>query len=195
MNEVLVLRRPRPPAIVPPLLSFTAGFIDSFTVLAPFGLFVAQVTGSSLAALSDAFRALPMVAVPRIRPRCHRFVWLPLVSGGFRAYTLPPAYRTLTHSGMLTHGGEEADGGLCARGPRRAWKRAHEVLGCRLAVVRPRGHRARCQELRDPVSQRAGGPALHHQQRARTRRVPPGSARRSRTGRPWPRSCSRTPQD
>src|SRR5690349_25139789 len=46
MSEVLVLRRPRPPAIVPPLLSFTAGFVDSFTVLALFGLFVAQVTGS-----------------------------------------------------------------------------------------------------------------------------------------------------
>ena len=32
--------------IIPPLLSFTAGFVDSFTVLALFGLFVAQVTGS-----------------------------------------------------------------------------------------------------------------------------------------------------
>src|SRR5262245_32572007 len=31
---------------IPPLLSFTAGFIDSFTVLALSGLFVAQVTGS-----------------------------------------------------------------------------------------------------------------------------------------------------
>src|SRR5262249_38986611 len=46
MSELLVLRRPRPPAIVPLLLSFAAGFIDSFTVLALFGLFVAQVTGS-----------------------------------------------------------------------------------------------------------------------------------------------------
>jgi len=45
MSEVLVLRRARPPAIVPLLLSFTAGFIDSFTVLA---LFVAQVTGSHM---------------------------------------------------------------------------------------------------------------------------------------------------
>ena len=52
MSEVLVLRRARPPAIVPPLLSFTAGFIDSFTVLALFGLFVAQLTGSYLAPLS-----------------------------------------------------------------------------------------------------------------------------------------------
>src|SRR5262245_65485416 len=36
----------RPPRIIPPLLSFTAGFIDSFTVLGLYGLFVAQVTGS-----------------------------------------------------------------------------------------------------------------------------------------------------
>jgi hypothetical protein len=53
MSELLVLRRPRPPAIVPPLSSFTAGFIDSFTVLALFGLFVAQVTGSSSRCFPD----------------------------------------------------------------------------------------------------------------------------------------------
>jgi len=58
MSELLVLRRPRPPAIVPPLLSF----IDSFTVLALFGLFVAQVTGSHLVAFSGAFHPLPMIA-------------------------------------------------------------------------------------------------------------------------------------
>ncbi|TMJ70268.1 MAG: DUF1275 domain-containing protein [Alphaproteobacteria bacterium] len=46
MSELLLPSRRRPPTIVPPLLSFTAGFIDSFTVLALFGLFVAQVTGS-----------------------------------------------------------------------------------------------------------------------------------------------------
>ncbi|MGD9768756.1 MAG: YoaK family protein, partial [Pseudolabrys sp.] len=34
------------PAAVPALLSFVAGFVDSYTVLALFGLFVAQVTGS-----------------------------------------------------------------------------------------------------------------------------------------------------
>src|ERR1700754_2307041 len=46
MSEVLASRpRPGPPAL-PPLLSFAAGFIDSFTVLALFGMFVAQVTGS-----------------------------------------------------------------------------------------------------------------------------------------------------
>jgi uncharacterized membrane protein YoaK (UPF0700 family) len=39
--------RPQPvPAMVPPLLSFAAGFVDSYTALALFGLFVAQVTGS-----------------------------------------------------------------------------------------------------------------------------------------------------
>ena len=47
MSEVLASRpRPVPPAL-PPLLSFAAGFIDSFTVLALFGMFVAQVTGSN----------------------------------------------------------------------------------------------------------------------------------------------------
>src|SRR5215475_7125569 len=34
------------PRIVPALLSFTAGFVDSCTFLALFGLYVAQVTGS-----------------------------------------------------------------------------------------------------------------------------------------------------
>jgi uncharacterized membrane protein YoaK (UPF0700 family) len=38
-------RRPVPAGIAP-LLSFAAGFVDSYTALALFGLFVAQVTGS-----------------------------------------------------------------------------------------------------------------------------------------------------
>ena len=60
MSELLVLRRPRPPAIVPPLLSFTAGFIDSFTVLALLNaLFVAQVTGRSV---TRHCRSFPFVA-------------------------------------------------------------------------------------------------------------------------------------
>src|SRR5262249_16324871 len=46
MADQVLTRRERVPRIVPPLLSFSAGFIDSFTVLALFGLFVAQVTGS-----------------------------------------------------------------------------------------------------------------------------------------------------
>jgi uncharacterized membrane protein YoaK (UPF0700 family) len=46
MSELFLPSRQRVPGIIPPLLSFTAGFIDSFTVLALFGLFVAQVTGS-----------------------------------------------------------------------------------------------------------------------------------------------------
>jgi uncharacterized membrane protein YoaK (UPF0700 family) len=67
MSELAVLRRPRPPAIVPPLLSFTAGFIDSFTVLALFGLFVAQVTGSFVLA------AAAVVTTSRARsPSCSR---------------------------------------------------------------------------------------------------------------------------
>jgi uncharacterized membrane protein YoaK (UPF0700 family) len=57
------------PAIIPPLLSFTAGFIDSFTVLALFGLFVAQVTGSfvltAVAIVTNEHGALTKVlAVP-----------------------------------------------------------------------------------------------------------------------------------
>src|SRR5215470_4914086 len=46
MDEVVVPRPQTVPVGVPPLLSFTAGFVDSCTVLALFGLFVAQVTGS-----------------------------------------------------------------------------------------------------------------------------------------------------
>jgi hypothetical protein len=87
MSELLVLRRPRPPAVVPPLLSFTAGFIDSFTVLALFGLFVAQVTGSYLAALSCTFRPLPAIAAPLQKFPYSSLSWLPLVFGRFRAYT------------------------------------------------------------------------------------------------------------
>jgi len=73
MSEVLVLRRARPPAIVPPLLSFTAGFIDSFTVLALFGLFVAQVT----VVTSRRF--------PASSGRCH---WLPSRSASARFHGL-----------------------------------------------------------------------------------------------------------
>ena len=86
MSELLVLRRPRPPAIVPPLLSFTAGFIDSFTVLALFGLFVAQVTGSNLAHFSCAFRPLPAIACFSENRNRIAFFRLPLVSGCFRTY-------------------------------------------------------------------------------------------------------------
>jgi len=56
MSELLLPSRRRPPTIVPPLLSFTAGFIDSFTVLALFGLFVAQVTGSFVLTAAAAIR-------------------------------------------------------------------------------------------------------------------------------------------
>ena len=45
MSGFLPPRRPVP-ATIPPLLGFTAGFVDACTALALFGLFVAQVTGS-----------------------------------------------------------------------------------------------------------------------------------------------------
>jgi uncharacterized membrane protein YoaK (UPF0700 family) len=67
MSELFLPSRQRVPAIVPPLLSFTAGFIDSFTVLALFGLFVAQVTGSNPLKLAQAFGSLHFgCAVARI---------------------------------------------------------------------------------------------------------------------------------
>src|SRR5262249_30349525 len=46
MADQVLTRREGVPRIIPPLLSFSAGFIDSFTVLALYGLFVSQVTGS-----------------------------------------------------------------------------------------------------------------------------------------------------
>ncbi|TMJ42387.1 MAG: DUF1275 domain-containing protein, partial [Alphaproteobacteria bacterium] len=69
MSELFLPLQRRVPAIVPPLLSFTAGFIDSFTVLALFGLFVAQVTGSfvlmAVAFVKDEQGALiKLLAVP-----------------------------------------------------------------------------------------------------------------------------------
>jgi uncharacterized membrane protein YoaK (UPF0700 family) len=56
MSELLLPSRRRLPTIVPPLLSFVAGFIDSFTVLALFGFFVAQVTGSFVLTAAAAIR-------------------------------------------------------------------------------------------------------------------------------------------
>ncbi len=47
MTEVRPYREQRPlPASMPVLLSFVAGYVDSYTYLALFGLFAAQVTGS-----------------------------------------------------------------------------------------------------------------------------------------------------
>src|SRR2546428_13421416 len=94
MSEVLVLRRPRPPAIVPPLLSFTAGFIDSFTFLALFGLFVAQVTGSfvlaaAAIATNEQGALTQLLAIPVF-----------LLAGG----TPPAPARTLARPGRAPRG-------------------------------------------------------------------------------------------
>ena len=80
------------PRWVPALLSFAAGYVDSYTFLALFGLFVAQVTGSFVTAgaqfvVYDIGFAGKMIAIfaffagggfdrgvdqacPRQRPRC-----------------------------------------------------------------------------------------------------------------------------
>jgi uncharacterized membrane protein YoaK (UPF0700 family) len=46
MTEISAARDARLPMAMPMLLSFVAGYVDSYTYLALFGLFVAQVTGS-----------------------------------------------------------------------------------------------------------------------------------------------------
>src|SRR6266436_4757554 len=90
MSELLVLRRPRPPAIVPPLLSFTAGFIDSFTVLALFGLFVAQVTGSFVLAAAAVATTILAVLLER-RGRAALTCFLVLECAVFTDFLLSPS--------------------------------------------------------------------------------------------------------
>jgi uncharacterized membrane protein YoaK (UPF0700 family) len=46
MSEVRPQPEPSLPKTVPMLLSFVAGYVDSYTYLALFGLFAAQVIGS-----------------------------------------------------------------------------------------------------------------------------------------------------
>ncbi|MFZ0424997.1 MAG: YoaK family protein [Xanthobacteraceae bacterium] len=53
MIEIRPSRELPPPAAVPVLLSFVAGYVDSYTYLALFGLFAAQVTGSFVIAGSE----------------------------------------------------------------------------------------------------------------------------------------------
>jgi uncharacterized membrane protein YoaK (UPF0700 family) len=50
MTEVVPAREVSLPRLVPALLSFVAGYVDIYTFLALFGLFVAQVTGSFVTA-------------------------------------------------------------------------------------------------------------------------------------------------
>src|ERR1700719_3885933 len=46
MTDITTQREAPLPKAVPMLLSFVAGYVDSYTYLALFGLFAAQVTGS-----------------------------------------------------------------------------------------------------------------------------------------------------
>ena len=50
MTEAAPAREATMPRWVPALLNFVAGYVDSYTFLALFGLFVAQVTGSFVTA-------------------------------------------------------------------------------------------------------------------------------------------------
>ena len=57
------------PPVVPAMLSFTAGYVDSCTFLALFGLYVAQLTGSFVlvgteAVVHDAGVAIKLLAIP-----------------------------------------------------------------------------------------------------------------------------------
>src|SRR5262249_61100883 len=57
------------PAAVPALLSFVAGYVDSCTFLALFGLYVAQLTGSFVlvgteTVVHDAGFAIKLLAIP-----------------------------------------------------------------------------------------------------------------------------------
>jgi hypothetical protein len=56
MTEVTSTRELPLPTIVPALLSFVAGYVDSYTYLALFGLFAAQVTGSFVIAGAELIR-------------------------------------------------------------------------------------------------------------------------------------------
>jgi uncharacterized membrane protein YoaK (UPF0700 family) len=56
MTEIRPHRDEPLPAIVPALLSFVAGYVDSYTYLALFGLFAAQVTGSFVIAGAELIR-------------------------------------------------------------------------------------------------------------------------------------------
>ena len=50
MSQIALTREIPPPRSAPALLSFVAGYVDVYTFLALFGLFVAQVTGSFVTA-------------------------------------------------------------------------------------------------------------------------------------------------
>ena len=59
MTEVAPSYEVPPPRWVPALLSFVAGYIDSYTFLALFGLFVANVTGSFITAGASSSPTTP----------------------------------------------------------------------------------------------------------------------------------------
>jgi len=62
MTEVALAREVPLPRLVPALLSFVAGYVDIYTFLGLFGLFVAQVTGSFVTAGAELVTHDPGVA-------------------------------------------------------------------------------------------------------------------------------------
>jgi uncharacterized membrane protein YoaK (UPF0700 family) len=56
MSNISQAARERVPILMPTLLSFVAGYVDSYTYLALFGLFAAQVTGSFVVAGAELVR-------------------------------------------------------------------------------------------------------------------------------------------
>jgi len=56
MSIISQAARAPAPILMPTLLSFVAGYVDSYTYLALFGLFVAQVTGSFVVAGAELVR-------------------------------------------------------------------------------------------------------------------------------------------
>jgi uncharacterized membrane protein YoaK (UPF0700 family) len=56
MTDIPAQRETPLPKAIPPLLSFVAGYVDSYTYLALFGLFAAQVTGSFVIAGAELIR-------------------------------------------------------------------------------------------------------------------------------------------
>jgi uncharacterized membrane protein YoaK (UPF0700 family) len=94
MTDTALVRDTPPPRWVPALLSFVAGYIDSYTFLALFGLFVAQVTGSFVTAGAELVShdigiAGKMIAIAAFAVAAALTAGLIRLSGDRNHHTLP----------------------------------------------------------------------------------------------------------